>query len=190
MSSPRKEVGFVGSLGKMTFLQFLWPEGVIALFVGVGGGSCVVRWGSVTEQSAVINEGLAIVGVLLGIVFAAFSLLFALSSDDYLRLLSKVEGGIVTFTQPFILALGFQIITIFFAIGYNASVGHVTSKISSGVFVFWCFLFSYVLVDVLALARNVALHGIYRARLAVSSQAADTSNGKVTAIDSRNKETK
>lgn len=189
MSSPRKEVGFIGSLGKMTLVQFIWPEGVLALFIGGGGGTCLVLWGTLAERGNAINEGLTIAGVLLGIVFAAFSLLFALFSDDYLRILAKVEGGIATFTRPFILALGFQVMSIFFAIGYNGAVSHVSSAVSNGVFIFWSFLFSYSLVDVVALGRNVALHGIRRAQLAVSSPKLESANPNVTAIDSRTKGT-
>ena len=190
MNSPRQEVGFLGALGKLTLRQFLWPEGLIAIFIGVGGGSSLVRWGSASDRNAVISEGLAIAGVLLGIVFAAFSLAFALFSDDYLRLLSKVGGGVTTFTQPFILAIGFLITTILFAMGYDAASGHLISKISSGILITWCFLFTYSLVDVLALARNVAMHAIRRANLAVNSQSAEKSIGTVTPIDSRTKETK
>lgn len=189
MSSPRKEVGFIGSLGKMTLVQFVWPEGVLALVIGGGGGTCLVLWGSVEERGAVISEGLTIAGVLLGIVFAAFSLLFALFSDDYLRLLAKIEGGIATFTRPFILALGFQVMSIFLAIGYNGAVSHVSSLISKIVFIFWSFVFAYSLVDVVALGRNVALHGIRRANLAVSSSIIDNTTPNVTPIDSRTKGT-
>lgn len=180
MSNPRKEVGFIGSFGKMKLIQFIWPEGVLATIVGGGGGTCLVLWGTIVERGNVINEGLTIAGVLLGIVFAAFSLLFALFSDDYLRLLTKMEGGIATFTRPYILALGFQVMSIFFAIGYNAVVAHVSAVVSNGVFIFWSFLFSYSLVDVVALGRNVALHGIRRAQLAVGNSKLENANSNST----------
>ena len=57
---------------------------------------------------------------LLGLVFAAFSLLIALFSDDYIRLLSKAEDGVEAFLRPSTIAIGLQVTAIVAAIGYRA----------------------------------------------------------------------
>lgn len=127
------------------------------------------------KLAGVVGDGLALTGLLLGLVFAAFSLLIALLSDRYIRLLSKAEGGVAAFLRPYMIAIGLQVTSIFVAIGYRAAYPHMTYAVAATVFLVWAFLFAYVLVDIVALARNVTLHGLYRAQLATASDP-DASN--------------
>lgn len=164
MSELRRQVGFLGSLGSNELKDLLWPEGAVAVVFGVGGASCLVVWDTVAQRSQVVGEGLAIVGVLIGITFTAFSLLIALLSDDYIRLLEKAEDGILGFLRPFVTAIGLQITVVLLAIAYRAIAMHVTPAAEKTIFIVWSFLFVYVLADILALARNVSMHGLFRAR--------------------------
>jgi hypothetical protein len=169
MASTRSSVGFLAAIGQSKVSQLIWPEGTLALVLGVGGGSLLVAWSSKKELAGVVGDGLALTGLLLGLVFAAFSLLIALFSDEYIRLLNKTDGGVAAFLRPYMIAIGLQVTTIFVAIGYRAAYPHMTYPVAAAIFLVWAFLFSYVLVDVVALARNVTLHGLYRARLAMAS---------------------
>ena len=137
--------------------------------IGVGGGSLLVAWSTKRELSAVVGDGLALTGLLLGLVFAAFSLLIALFSDDYIRLLSKAEDGVEAFLRPLLIAIGLQVTAIVVAIGYRAANPHMTYVVAAALFLVWAFLFSFVLVDIVALARNVTLDGLTARDLAMTS---------------------
>jgi hypothetical protein len=182
MPSPRQSVGFFAALGQSTLRQLFWPEGVIAIVLGLGGGSLLVAFGTRVERVGAVGDGLLLVGVLLGVVFAAFSLLIALFSDAYIRLLAKVEGGVAAFLRPYILAIGFQVTTIFLAIGYRASVAHLPKGVDTAWFLTWAVLFSYAVADVVALTRNVTLHGLYRARLAMQGDKADEAEATIRSL--------
>jgi len=185
MSSLRRQVGFFGSIGSTELGRLLWPEGVVALVVGGGGAACLVAFDTLHSRIGVVGDGLALVGLLLGIVFAAFSLLIAFFSDDYIRALNLAQGGIVVFMQPYITAIGLQIFAIFVGITYRASATKLPSGVEHVLFGLWLFLFVYVLVDILALARNMAFHGLLRARQVLHEELDENGNPKIRNIESK-----
>jgi hypothetical protein len=185
MSKMRRQVGFIASLGSTQLNQLLWPEGAVALVIGAGGGFCLVRCGTLPHRTEVVGEGLALVGLLLGIVFTTYSLLIAFFSDDYIKLLDNADDGIVSFLRPYISAIGLQIVAILLSIGYRASASQMPTSVEHSIFIVWSFLFVYTLVDTLALARNVAMHAITRAKMARVSE--DTS-ASIHHIDGKTKE--
>jgi hypothetical protein len=164
MSNIRREVGFLRAVARLRVGALLWPEGVIALAVGVGGGVALCVWGTRIGRTGVVGEGLAITGLLLGVTFTAFAFLISFMSEDYIELLNEAEDGVLSFTRPFILAIGLQIFTLIVGIFYKAAQTHLPSGVEKVTFVVWCVVAAYVLVDVLALGRNMAMHGLARAR--------------------------
>jgi hypothetical protein len=136
------------------------------LTFGIGGGVALLSSSNVEDRVGLAGDGLMILGVLLGVVFAAFALLIALMSDDYIKLLDKAEGGIIAFLRPFMIAVGMQVSAIFVTFVYRAGATDLDGKVEVGIFLAWAFLFAFVVADVLALTRSIMLHGVNRARLA------------------------
>ena len=159
MGHLRSEIGFVGSIRRSTVGQLLWPEGTIALLLGLVGGSYLLSVLTVAERKGVVGDLLALTAALVGVVFAAFALPVALFSDTYVRLLSQAEGGVIAFFRPFMIAIGVLVTTILLAISYRAVATEVPSKVEVGAFLAVAVLGVYSLVDVIALARTVTMHG-------------------------------
>lgn len=164
--ASRRDVSFLRSVGRTPIGTLLWPEGTVALVLGGGGGTALLAALSVEERTTVVGDGLTILSVLLGVVFTAFALLIALLSDNYVRLLQKVDGGIIVFLRPFMIAVGCQVTAIVVSMAYRATAGDLDSRIEVGLFLAWAVLFTFVISDVVALTRNVMLHGLTRAELA------------------------
>lgn len=183
MSELRREVGFLRSLSSQSLGSLLWPEGLIAIVVGVGGGVCLIQWDSVAERSQLVGEVLTVVALLLGITFTAFSLLISLMSKDYMILLNEADEGFVAFTRPFVVALGLQVSAVVIAIAYMAAAPHLPRGVEKSVFVVWALLSAYVTVDILALGRNIAMHGLMRTRQVVSQAIDESGRQKVQHID-------
>jgi hypothetical protein len=166
MTELRREVGFLRALGQTKLSQLVWPEGVAAALVGLGGGVLLLNSTTSVERVAIVGDCLAILGVLLGVVFAAFALMIAFFSDEYLRTLDRgVQGGAIAFIRPFLIAVGLQVTAVFLTIGYRAAATDLDSRVEVGWFLVWAFLFAFVLVDVVALARAIAMHALTRARM-------------------------
>lgn len=164
MSSNRQEVSFARALADSKVRHLLWPEGTVALLIGVGGGIGLLNSTSVTQRVQLVGDSLQLVATLLGVSFAAFALMIALLSDAYISLLDKAEGGIRAFLRPFTLAVGLQISTLIVGMTLRAIGSDVDSHVEVGLFLLWAFLFIYSLVDVMALTRNVSMHGLTRAK--------------------------
>lgn len=164
MNEQRRQVGFLGSIRRTPLGSLMWPEGTIAVVVGIGGGIALLNSTTASERVTTVGDGLQLLGVLLGVVFAAFALLIALFSDEYIRLLTKAEGGLIVFLRPFIIAIGCQVTTLFVTMGYRATATDLDSRIEVGVFLAWAFLFAFSLADVVSLGRSIMLHGLFRAR--------------------------
>jgi hypothetical protein len=102
--------------------------------------------------------------VLLGIVFAGFTLVVSLLSDDYLRWLSTSPDGPRGFLAPFVIAVGVQVFTLLLAIVYRAIATDLSSSYEKTLFVLIGFFTTFAALEVVALARNVFAHGLTRAR--------------------------
>ncbi len=164
MANLRREVGFLGALSSSSFGSLLWPEGTIALVVGIGGGCRLLSLATVEQRVELVRDSLQLLGVLLGVVFAAFALLIALFNEDYVKLLQNAQRGVLAFFRPFTIAIGVQVVTVFLALAYTVAAPLVDSRLEVGAFLAWAFLFSFSMADVVALTRSVALHGYTRAR--------------------------
>jgi len=163
MAVNRHEAAFFTALWRSSLGSLLWPEGTAALVIGVGGGIALHHWVTVKDRVTIVGDSLVLVGALLGVVFAAFALLVALFSDEYVTLLDKAVGGIGAFLRPFILAIGLQVTTLLLSVTYVAIAKRVPPVAEFTLFLVWGFLFLYVLTDVVALTRNVLMHGLARA---------------------------
>jgi hypothetical protein len=135
-----------------------------SLIIGLGGGIALLSQVGVAERVAIAADFLSVVGPLLGVVFAAFALVIALFSDEYIRVLSENSEGIAAFLRPFLVAIGVQVGTILLAVAYRAAASSVPSKVEVTIWLAVCFLFVFALLDVVALGRNVLLHGVTRAK--------------------------
>jgi hypothetical protein len=140
-----------------------WPEGLLAIAIGIGGGIALLDTVTLAQRREVVGDSLQLLGVLLGVVIAAFALLIALFSDRYVRLLEKAKDGIIAFLRPFMIAAGCQVTAVFVAISYRASAAYLGTDVEKAFFLTWAFLFSFAMLDVVALTRNVMLHGLLRA---------------------------
>lgn len=166
MTTPsRRSVGFFPAIWKTPVGKFVWPEGVFAIVVGLGGGAGILSLTKASARVAVVSSAYPVLGVLLGVVFAAFALVVAFLKDDYVKLLNEgVKGGVLEFARPFMIAVGFQITTILVSVAYQALAMAVPSGVEIAGFLIWAFLFAYVLADVVALTREITLHLLMRAR--------------------------
>lgn len=79
----------------------------------------------------------------------------------------------MAFMRPCVIAVGVQITAIFLSMGYRAFAIHIPVDAEQVVFVVWAVIYSYAILDVMALVRTVAMHGLYRARLATVTDQAD-----------------
>lgn len=168
----RRDVSFLTTLRSTPGLSLLWPEGITAIALGIGGGFVLTKTLEVEQRLAVVGDVLGVLGVLVGVVFAGFALVAALFSDDYLRLLNKAEGGVVSFLRPFMLAIGSQVAALLVSITYRATALDLTMRVEKGLFLGWGFLFAFALLDVVALTRNVMLHVLTRTDDVTGGQAA------------------
>ena len=164
MPTSRRSVGFITSLSHMTLGSLLWPEGVLSAVIGLGGGGGILYLTRLSERISLVGSAFTVLGVLLGVVFAAFALLIALLSDEYIQILGHANDGVIAFFRPFIVAVGLQVTTIFVGLGYGAAAPHIPAGYEGAAFLIWAFLFSYVLIDVVALTRMITMHGMARAR--------------------------
>ncbi len=177
MRDPRHDAAFLTALAESKLGTLLWPEGTIATLVGVGGGVALHHYIALGDRVGLVGDSLVMVATMLGIVFAAYALLIALFSGEYVLLLSKAKDGVKAFLRPFMLAIGLQVITLMVALGYRATATTMPATAEFVVFLVWAFLFVYVMADIVALARNVTMHGLLRAeqiRLQAERDGGDT----------------
>ena len=165
MGELRRSVGLLRALRHTRIRALVWPEGVVAAVLGFGGSELLVRYGDLELRRSIAADALVVLAPLLGVVLAALTIVIAVSSDDYVRLLSKAEDGVKAFYRPFIVAIGLEISAILLVIGYRASAELLISPAESWVFRLSCFLVVFAIVDVLAVGRNVVMHALTRARL-------------------------
>ncbi len=158
----------------------LWPEVAFGL---AGSGGAVALLGSThrADRVSIAGDGLMTLGVLLGVVFAAFALLIALLDSTYVQLLNRTKSGVSNFMLPFLFALGCEIFTIILSIVYRASAEHLAKPLEAVLFPVWAFAFVYTLIDVYSLGKSVLIHGLHRAEL-IDVLAEDDDDTSVTPI--------
>ncbi len=159
----RRKIGFWRSLRKLSGEDIFGPEFLGSLLIGVGGGTALLSYTVTSDRVSIAVDFLYVVAPLLGVVFAAFALVIALFSDDYIRALSQNRDGVIAFLRPFLVTIGVQVGTILIAVAYRASATIIPSKVEVGAWLLLGFLFVFALLDVVALSRAVILHGLTRA---------------------------
>ncbi|MCY3586589.1 MAG: hypothetical protein OXG76_12950 [Acidimicrobiaceae bacterium] len=166
MADIRREVGFWSSLRAMGIVSILWPEGIWAVVIGGGGATLFGQYSSIQDRVDVASDYLAIVAPLLGITVAALALVITVTITRYGSILSETERGIVGFTSPFVVAIGAQAVTLLMAIAYRALALELGGRVECLFFLIVSILSVFVLLDVVALARNLVMHGRAIARYA------------------------
>lgn len=165
MPERRREVGFLTALGKSSISSLLWPEGLSAILLGIGGATLLVEHSNLETRLSVAADALVVLAPLLGVVLAALSIVIAVSSDEYVRLLSKTTTGVVGFYRPFIIAIGVEAWTILLVLTYRAAAGEIGSGAEAWMFRIVGFLVVFSILDILAVGRTVLMHATTRARM-------------------------
>lgn len=143
--------------------QVLWPEGLPSIVIGVGGGVLLIRASAVATRVSAASTVVIIASALLAVTFTALAIIVALPSSRYLSAMGEGDDGMRPFLDPFLIAVGVELGVILLGLGYGLFAKHVAPWIEHGAFCLLALLFVYGLLDVAALARALAKHGIVRA---------------------------
>ena len=163
MGRLRKRFGFWGVLGRMRLADLWSPEVVFGLLIGVGLALLLNHVDTRSALGGVAGDYLVISGALLGIVFAGFALVIGLLSDQYLRWLEETDSGVLGFLSPFMLSVGLQVGALIGSILFRALDAHLPREAREWAFGVISVLFFVAVLDVVALARSVLMHGVARA---------------------------
>lgn len=175
-----------GSLGHYRLVDAVWPEAVFGIAIGVGGAVLAIQDTDAAIRVDVAAEALTLAGVLLAVTFAALAFVVAIPSGEYLRLLGGAkDGGMQNFLDPFLVAVGAQIALILMAIAYRLFAKSVPSSVEHVAFTGLGFLLIFTVLDIAALARQLVLHGILRAREAIVEAAEIEEQGSVKRLPER-----
>jgi hypothetical protein len=165
----------VARLGDYKIRDFVWPEGVFALFIGVGGAVLIVKGTKLAERLDVAGDVLTLAGALLAVVFTALALVVSIPSQDYIRKMAETpNGGILRFLDPFLVAVGTQVTIVLLGLAYKLAAAHVPKAVEHAAFYTLGFLLTFGLLDVVALARSLVRHGVNRGVEAAASGAGDS----------------
>lgn len=188
MSAPNVSVWrAVGRLSGYTVRELLWPEGVFAVAIGVGGSVAVVKATKLADRIDAVGDVLALGGALLAVVFTALALVVSIPSKEYIRKLAETpDGGILRFLDPFLVAVGTQAAILIVGFGYKLGAEHVPWRVEHAAFYVLGFLFVFGLLDVVALARSLVRHGVNRGREALNN---GTHGGEVRRLGDRRGDT-
>lgn len=156
------QFGFWYNLKSYPVGQLIGIEGAAGLGVSLTAAFLCHKFLDTGERISLANDLLGITTGVLGVLFASFAIVAALLSDSYSRFIQKSTGRIHGFYSPFIVAIGVAIGTIFSIVSYKAFAKHLPSSWEIAFFGAAAFLFSYTLLNVLALARNMFAHGVTR----------------------------
>lgn len=164
MSTPKVGVWrAVGRLGSYTVREFLWPEGLLGVVIGVGGSLLIVKGTSAANRVDAVSDVLALSGALLAVVFTALALVVSIPSVSYIRKMAETPGGgMIRFLDPFLVAVGTQVSILLGGFAYKLGVGHVPWQLEHVAFYTLSFLVVFGLLDVVALARSLVRHGLNR----------------------------
>jgi hypothetical protein len=176
-----------GALGQYRLVDAIWPEIVLALVIGAGGAALAIQGTDTATRVEVAAEVLTLAGVLLAVTFAALAFVVAIPSGGYLRLLGETNnGGMQKFLDPFLVAVGAQVGLILLAIGYRLFADSVPSPVDHVAFGALGLLMVFAILDIAALARQLVLHGVLRAREAViEAEETEDSGGAVKRLPER-----
>jgi hypothetical protein len=166
MVPHKKDIGFWKNLGHMRVSQLLGIEAPLAVLLGGGGCTALLHVTKVPDRVVVAGDFLSLIGALLGVVVAAFALVISMFSDSYLLVLQKHPDGVRAFLSPFVVNTGVQIGVIIGTVAYRASSGHLPKLLEKCSFVFLGVLFTFALLNIMALTRNSLAHGLTRAAAA------------------------
>lgn len=162
MGSLRRSVGFIAALGNTKIKSILWPEGTLAILFGLVGSSLAIEYIDLHLRVEAASDALRVLSSLLGMVLAGLMLVITISNDEYMRLLGRSSVGVVGFYQPFILAIGLQVLTILLLIAYRA-IARDLGGLEEWFFRVIAVLFIFALLDIVALARSLLMHAVTRA---------------------------
>lgn len=170
---PKLKIGVwraIGGLGNYRLKQLLWPEGLPALVIGVGGAVAILSATNTADRAHFMGTLVQLSGTLLAIVFTALAILVALPAERYLRALQRDEAdsdGMRHFLDPFLVAVGTQIAILILASAHGLVASNLSRGVEHAVFCAIGFLLIYGLLDIAALARSLVRHGVLRAAEAV-----------------------
>lgn len=176
----------VGGLLRYPVHELLWPEGLPAVVLGVGGTAAIVQTTSISDRVGAIDDLVQVSIGLLAIVFTALAIIVALPASRYLRAMQKDSADsddMRRFLDPFLIAVGTQFVLLLSLVGYKVvatSIGRTTEHV---VFYALGFLFTYGVLDVVGLARSLVRHGIMRARDSVTDH--DEHERKIASLAER-----
>lgn len=163
--SLRRQVGAIHAIRQTGTMRLAWPEGIVALALGGGGAATLVGIGSVDESIQVAGALLTVAIALIAVTFAAFAILIAYLSDQYMLLLDRASSkGFPAFLQPFMVAVTIQSMVIVIALGYQAFARHLPLWPQRVTFVVLGTLAIYAVVDVIAISRELSMHALTRLR--------------------------
>jgi hypothetical protein len=104
---------------------------------------------------------LALSGAFLAVVFAALAIVVSLPSTSYMRMLEETpDEGMRKFLDPFLVAVGIQVSIILIAIGYRLVASELMWWIEHAAFYVIGALFTFGLLDLAGLARQLVRHGV------------------------------
>lgn len=164
MSKFRREHGFWAAVSGLKLKELFSAEIMIGVSVGIVIATLQLIWGNRESRVGLAGDYLAITSALLGVVFAAFALLVAFFSPAYVSLLNGLDSGIKGFLQPFLIAIGVQVVLILGIVIYRALPNESPEWMSQIGFYAVSVTFAAALMDVVALARSVLIHGVLRGK--------------------------
>jgi hypothetical protein len=162
----RKDFGFWKNIRDMPAGQLFGIEGVFALVIGGVGCGFLIPHTKVTERATIAGDFLTLVGALLGVIVAAFALVITMLSNEYLLRLKMHPRGFRIFLSPFMVNIGLNVGAIILIVAYRATASHLPATPEQVLFVIVGISFVFVLLNVVAIARNVLAHGATRAEAA------------------------
>ncbi|TDE26423.1 hypothetical protein E1295_44325 [Nonomuraea mesophila] len=163
MGLNRKDFGFWKNIRDMPAGKLFGIEGVFALLLGGVGCGVLIPNTKVSERIAVAGDFLTLVGALLGVMVAAFALVITMLSNEYLLRLKIHPRGFAIFLSPFMVNIGINVGSIILVVMYRAAASRLPSTLEQVLFVMAGISFIFVLLNVVAIARNVLAHGATRA---------------------------
>lgn len=166
MSLNRSDFGFWKNAKEMSAGQLVGIEGIFALLIGGVGCAALIPFTKVSERVTISGDFLTLIGALLGVMVAAFALVITFFSNSYLLQLKSHPLGVRIFLAPFMVNIGFNVGAIIGAVIYRAAASHLPATIEQCFFVIMGILFIFVLLKIVAIARNVLAHGATRAEVA------------------------